>query len=397
MIDDKSKKGLNLLIVAYYFPPDYSGAGKQFHLIAKELLKSEEVASVTVLSISRNKKIYKYEYSGVKVYRFPLIGKESQLINTLSFVLFVLSHLIVNLKNYNAIQFVNITTFTYLIIIVIKLLSNKIKLFARVSLLGSDDFKTIEKSKFGKYKIKILSSIDGIVSISEAISKSSKNTKFSGTTYNIPNGVDTSFYSPIKNDEEKYQIRKKLNINHKSFVASFSGAFIERKGFDFLIKSWEVFLKSQPNSVLILIGYEAQYDQAYDPSFFQKAKSNISDMDNYRFIKTDNVRNYLSCSDIFIFPSLREGVPNAVNEAKSCGLPVLVRKKEWVTDFLVQNEYDGMVLDTQSFEEFSHAINFLSNDKKLISKYGDRARKKVENKISISIIKNKYLEMYLKD
>ena len=270
-------------------------------------------------------------------------------------------------------------------------------MFARVSLLGSDDLESIQNSRFGKYKIKLLSSIDGLVGISEAITASSTHTNYIGNLYHIPNGVDTTFYKPIKNIAEKKIIRHKFGLERDVFIASFSGAFVARKGFDFLIKSWEIFLQTYPDSVLLLIGFEVKYDQAYDSNFFERAKSYITNMDNYRFIDTNNIREYLVCSDLFIFPSLNEGVPNALNEAKASGLPVLVRKREWVTDSIVENGKDGVVVDSDSCEFFAKAITSLAENRAIMSKYGATARNKVENHIEISQIANKYLKMFLKN
>jgi len=395
MINTEKKNDLNIVIIAYFYPPEYSGAGKQFSLLASELIKMKNVSSISILTKSKNNRFCEEKIGDVNIYRFPLLGEETSFINSASFAFNVLRHVISNQKKYNVLQFINISSFVYLIIFALKIIPNNIRLFARISLLGGDDLKTIEKTRYGKFKIKLLSSIDGVVSTSEAITSCSRKTNFIGNLFDIGNTVDSDLYKPVANNFEKKIIRNKLDLDDNVFIASFSGAFIERKGFDFLIKSWEVFIKSYPDSILLLIGFEVKDQKSYDSSFLTRAKSFITNMDNYRFISSERINDYLSCSDVFLFPSLMEGVPNSVVEAKASGLPVVVRKKPWVTVFLVENEYDGLVVESDSYDDFAEAIITLAKNNELAAEYGIRARNKVENKLKRSKIAGKYIHMYL--
>ena len=82
-------------------------------------------------------------------------------------------------------------------------------------------------------------------------------------------------------------------------------------------------------------------------------------------------------SDIFLFPSRHEGMPNAVLEAMASGLPVVATRIAG-NEELVVNEETGLLVESQNVEELRSALRRLIEDAALRQKMGTASRQRVE-------------------
>jgi glycosyltransferase involved in cell wall biosynthesis len=57
------------------------------------------------------------------------------------------------------------------------------------------------------------------------------------------------------------------------------------------------------------------------------------------------IEKYYRSADICVLPSLREGMPNALLEAMSCGLPVIVSRFEGDTDWIMEDGNNGFLFE----------------------------------------------------
>ena len=128
----------------------------------------------------------------------------------------------------------------------------------------------------------------------------------------IPNGVDTDHFKPASK-EEKQQLRKKYEIpaDHQVFI--YTGSLITRKNLESLILA---FTEMPEKHILLIAG---------DGSSRKTLMEIAAGRNNIIFTgQVKHVRKLLQLSDIFVSPSLSEGLPNTVLEAMACGLPVLL-------------------------------------------------------------------------
>ena len=93
-------------------------------------------------------------------------------------------------------------------------------------------------------------------------------------------------------------------------------------------------------------------------------------------LSPEHVRQQLQQADIFVFTSLSEGLPNAVLEAMSCGLPVVTTDcggvREAVTDGV-----EGIIVPTREPRLTAEALQKLAQDPELRRKMGSAGRKRV--------------------
>jgi glycosyltransferase involved in cell wall biosynthesis len=132
----------------------------------------------------------------------------------------------------------------------------------------------------------------------------------------IPNAIkaDNFAYS----QEKRYKIRKKLYLSDDTVLIGYVAGFTRQKNHPFLIEILEILVKKQKNVKLILIGYGIETENIKKIT----AQKKLSDFVIF-YGKSENVGELYSAMDVFVFPSLGEGLGIAGIEAQANGLPVL--------------------------------------------------------------------------
>lgn len=150
----------------------------------------------------------------------------------------------------------------------------------------------------------------------------------------VRNGADTRRFSPVSPDE-KSALREKLGLPLNRPLVLFCGGLIRRKGVDVLLKAWAQVQRAHPSAVLVMrgsIGARATFvtaahinEQASFTEQLYVLKEALPRPDDVIFAgHGPDVESYYRCADLFVFPSRLEGLPFAVIEAMSCGLPCIV-------------------------------------------------------------------------
>lgn len=144
---------------------------------------------------------------------------------------------------------------------------------------------------------------------------------FGGKNFQIlNNAIDAKQY--IFDDKKRIHIRKMLEIDESAFVVGHIGRFEAVKNHTFLLDVFYEVLKKQENSVLILVGDGTLKDEI-------KQKCEKLKM-NKKVIFTglrDDVPDVLQAVDVFILPSLYEGLGIVNVEAQAAGLPCLISER----------------------------------------------------------------------
>lgn len=129
----------------------------------------------------------------------------------------------------------------------------------------------------------------------------------------IKNAIDIDRFK--FNEEKRKLIRKELKINENEIVVGHVGRFSTVKNHKFLIEIFNEFQKNNENTKLLLVGDGPLRNEIEN----QTAELNITD----KVILVGNKKNvedYYNAMDLFVFPSLYEGLPLTVIEAQINGL-----------------------------------------------------------------------------
>lgn len=131
----------------------------------------------------------------------------------------------------------------------------------------------------------------------------------------LKNGIEPEKYA--FNPEIRVQKRKELGLED-AFVVGHVGRFEKQKNHEFLIRVFAEIKKRRGNAVLMLLG---------SGSLMDEVKAQVKQLgltDSVRFIgDSDCVPDYLQAMDVFVFPSLFEGLGIVAIEAQATGLPTV--------------------------------------------------------------------------
>lgn len=117
--------------------------------------------------------------------------------------------------------------------------------------------------------------------------------------------------------ETRKNLKKKLGLEGKKVIGHI-GRFNEQKNHYFLIKIFNEIFKKDKNSILLLIGE----GNLKDKIMTEAEKLKIHQKIRFMGLRTD-IPELLQCFDIFLFPSLYEGLPVTLIEAQASGLRVI--------------------------------------------------------------------------
>lgn len=132
----------------------------------------------------------------------------------------------------------------------------------------------------------------------------------------IPNAIEVGKYQ--FSSEIRGKIRKELQIEDQ-LVIGHVGRFSFMKNHKFLLEIFEEIIKKQKNSILLLLGEGECMEEIRSLAREKKLESQVIFLGNKR-----NVQDYYQAMDVFVFPSIFEGLPGTVMEAQAAGLPCFV-------------------------------------------------------------------------
>ena len=133
----------------------------------------------------------------------------------------------------------------------------------------------------------------------------------------IPNGVDLKRFA--FHEEKRRQMRNQLKITEDTFVVGHIGRITVPKNHQFLVELFVAYHKENPKSRLLLVG---------DGELFEAVQQQCTQLGIREAVimvgSKTNTEDYYQAMDIFVFPSLWEGLPVSVVEAQANGLICLL-------------------------------------------------------------------------
>lgn len=135
----------------------------------------------------------------------------------------------------------------------------------------------------------------------------------------IPNAIDTTKF--LFNENLRIQKRKKLNLESK-LVIGHVGRLSYQKNHKFLIQVFSEVVKKEPNAILLLIGRGEKEKEIQEQVHRLKLDKTVVFLGN-----RDDVNELYQVMDVFVMPSLFEGVPVVGVEAQFANLPCVFSDK----------------------------------------------------------------------
>lgn len=147
-------------------------------------------------------------------------------------------------------------------------------------------------------------------------------------------------------------------------IVSYIGRVTKEKGIDILVKAWKKI--ENKDWELIIVGDGKDKDKFI-------SLSNELQVKNIKFFKSENdIKPYLIDSTISVLPSLFEGMPMSIIEAKSQGCVVIATKTNGGKG-LINDEIDGLLVEISNIDDLARKINRLINSDELRDKLRQNA------------------------
>lgn len=175
----------------------------------------------------------------------------------------------------------------------------------------------------------------------------------------INNGLDVNKYK--FNEESRSKIRKELELNDELVIIHL-GAMRKQKNHMFLLEVFKEIVKIKKNSKLLLVGEGDLHNDIVIKINSLGIKENVILTGN-----RSDVSEVLCAGDIFLFPSLFEGFPNAVLEAQATGLPCLI--SDVITQEVMINKNCKSMSLNSSKKEWAELLLSLQSFNKRESSY----------------------------
>ena len=155
----------------------------------------------------------------------------------------------------------------------------------------------------------------------------------------IPNGVDQRFFF-----ERQYSERNPVQL-------LFAGTWLEQRGLYYLREAFRDALRLRPDLRLTFAGCAVTPDVVH--AYFGSDVS--SSIDVVPFVASDDMPSFYARHDVFVFPSLMEGLPSVLLEAMASGMPVITTETCGMVD-CIDSGFDGLLVPPADSAALTRAI-----------------------------------------
>ncbi len=169
------------------------------------------------------------------------------------------------------------------------------------------------------------------------------------------NVVDTDVFCPKASPSDKNWLKQQLGIAANEVVLGFSGELREKKGQQFLLEALRQVQSVRP-AVLLIIGELRAESQTLVQTFrsqFPEAGDRILITGHLESVVT--VAHHLQLCDVYLQPSLWDGLPNALLEAMACGCVCIASDAGGIPEVITSGE-QGYVLSRNQLHYLGEAV-----------------------------------------
>ncbi|MCX6719355.1 MAG: glycosyltransferase family 4 protein [Candidatus Taylorbacteria bacterium] len=194
-------------------------------------------------------------------------------------------------------------------------------------------------------------------------------------------------------DGAKQFIGKHIGMDLNSFNKRFTiGTIAElhpNKGLPYLIDAMEIVTRQYPQTVCVIIGDGEDRTVLGSLIKEKKLEQNIF-LAGY----IDQASEYLKAFNIFVLPSIKEGMPYAILEAGCASMPVVATPAGGIPE-IIEDMRSGIIIQAKNSRELSHGISFMIENTEERRRYGAALRERVISKFSLERMLGEVEKLYL--
>ena len=206
----------------------------------------------------------------------------------------------------------------------------------------------------------------------------------------IYNGVDCTLFHPI--DGARHVALPEGFVEPKSIVFGSVGRMAEVKDYPTLTQAFIKLIQEHPDAApkarLVIVGEGVSRHVCAD-LLEAAGLSHLAWLPGERH----DIPTLLRSMDVFVLPSLNEGISNTLLEAQASGLPVIATRVGGNVE-LVEEGVNGMLVAPSDVEKMAQALlSYIDADER-IREQGQQARRRVAEAFSIAAMATAYAQVY---
>lgn len=258
-----------------------------------------------------------------------------------------------------------------------------------LTLQEGDDFQYINKKVgiFKKWFKEIFIKADYAQCISNYLAKWAKDMGVKSEIEVVPNGVDIEKFSI--SDSQFHNFKKKLGIANYEKIIITSSRLVKKNAIDDIIKSLQYLNK---NINFLILGSGPDLKKLKRLAKKLNVEKRVSFLG---YVDHSKLTHYLKISDIFVRPSLSEGLGNSFLEAMASGLPVIATRVGGIPDFLKDNE-TGLFCEVHNPKNIAEKVKILLENNELREKIIKNSAEMVKNNYSWNLVAQKMNNIFNK-
>jgi glycosyltransferase involved in cell wall biosynthesis len=241
-------------------------------------------------------------------------------------------------------------------------------------------------------------SADLYLSVSPGISRGYLNAQFPASRLRqVSNAVETDRFRPALPGERE-ALRCELGLPRDLALVLFVGFFSRDKRPDVAYRAWSEIALRDAGSGLLMIGatraVHGEVDTVLASAIRERAvRDGVAD--RMFFVEsTTAIEKYFRTADVYVLPSVREGLPLALLEAMSSGLPCVASRLDGSTDVLIEDQVNGLLVATDDGAGMARAVGDLLTSTSLAARLGAAARATVLDRYAIQAVAPSWLAAY---
>lgn len=202
----------------------------------------------------------------------------------------------------------------------------------------------------------------------------------------IPNGIDLDRFVRVR-EQQRRSVRQKMEIGDTPLIGIIA-RLSDVKGISILIQAMPILLKEASSAVLMIVG------QGPEEANLRKMTQDLSLTAHVRFKATINqTQELLGAFDVFVMPSLMEGLGLSVMEAQACGIPVVASRVGGLVD-LIEDGKSGYLVPVNDPAALAGRILEVLRRPDQAKMMADQARSNIENHFSSRKMLQETLRVY---
>lgn len=199
----------------------------------------------------------------------------------------------------------------------------------------------------------------------------------------IPNGIDSEHFKPLPRNTALAESLSLINpgkLEETGRVIGFAGELRQKKGLSTLFSAYAQVNKKKPATLLVVGDIRAGEDRRSLEEF--KLSYPHLQIVITGFVSPSDLPAYYSFMDVFVQPSLRDGLPNALLEAMACEKAVIASSVGGIQDAVVDCE-NGRLVSTNDAVELANTIDELLTNGDMQLKLGKAARQTITQNFTL--------------